>query len=1014
MSQVKTVKPGYRERLYVPKGFLIVVAPLDAGSVAVLTDGEDNPDVAGPFNVSGSIQQVGPFASNAKIDVSVISGEVAIDVIASVAGGGGGVTSIFGRTGIVGPQVGDYTFAQIGSKPTTLAGYGITDAAAAGHTHGSSAITDFAAAADARVAAAVNNTVEPLRTVASQAEAEAGTLAAVRAWTPERIKQAILALAPVGGGGGGASVVQEGDVTVVSAATTLDFLGADFDVTETPAGEANIAIAAAIARLASPAFTGTPTAPTPTAGNNSTLLATTAFVQAAIAALVNASPAALDTLNELAAALGNDANFSTTMTNALAAKAPLASPALTGTPTAPTAAGGTDTTQLATTAFTRAEILSRVLTGLAAAGATAGPASTDTMIAAWGKVLRLFNVLAGGATGEVLKKNSATNFDWAWAADNTGGGSLTVQEGDATVSAAVSTLDFGAGFDVTESPAGEANIALDLSEVAPVVVNESTTARTLTAADNGKIIVCTNASPTTITVGTAFSGLSCLIVRGSGAGTVTIAASSTTLIASSLVINAAGLSAVIAPTQTANEFTVTGNVGDIEAGEENIASAATTTLANTASQNVNITGTTGISSFGNAPAGMRRWGRFAGALTLTEGANLILNNGGSNITTAAGDRFYAYTSAANTWVVNVIKRSGAALSGGGGGGDLLAANNLSELTATAATARSNIGAAPLASPTFTGTVTLPGDPASALQAATKQYVDGLAANVGKRSRVRAATTANITISTALNNADTLDGVTLNAGDLVLVKDQTAPAENGVYVVGASPARATEFDTYNEHPGSLIAVAEGTANADTVWLCTSNDGGTLNTTGIVFSKLNVAGTLLASNNLSDLANAATAWTNLGGDERAQDAVGAAMVLPSGAYDDTGNSIRIPHTFCIACSDETTALAAGAGKVFWHMPFAMTVVSVMAGLTTPQTSGAIFTVDVNEGAGAGTSILSTKLTIDNTEETSLTAATAPVISDTALAKGSRMSVDIDQIGDGTAKGLKVYLVGFITGF
>jgi len=121
----------------------------------------------------------------------------------------------------------------------------------------------------------------------------------------------------------------------------------------------------------------------------------------------------------------------------------------------------------------------------------------------------------------------------------------------------------------------------------------------------------------------------------------------------------------------------------------------------------------------------------------------------------------------------------------------------------------------------------------------KSYVDALAVNLGKRARVRAATTANITIATALNNGDSLDGVTLATGDLVLVKNQSTAAENGVYVVGVSPVRSSEFDTYNEHPGSLIAVEEGTTNADTLWLCTSNDGGTLNTTAIAFSQLSVS-------------------------------------------------------------------------------------------------------------------------------------------------------------------------------
>lgn len=84
--------------------------------------------------------------------------------------------------------------------------------------------------------------------------------------------------------------------------------------------------------------------------------ASPADIAAAISALVNSSPATLDTLNELAAALGNDANFATTITNALALKAPLASPALTGVPTAPTADPGTNTDQVATTAFVQASM----------------------------------------------------------------------------------------------------------------------------------------------------------------------------------------------------------------------------------------------------------------------------------------------------------------------------------------------------------------------------------------------------------------------------------------------------------------------------------------------------------------------------------------------------------------------------------------------------------------------------------------------------------------------------------
>ena len=121
---------------------------------------------------------------------------------------------------------------------------------------------------------------------------------------------------------------------------------------------------------------------------------------------------------------------------------------------------------------------------------------------------------------------------------------------------------------------------------------------------------------------------------------------------------------------------------------------------------------------------------------------------------------------------------------------------------------------------------------------------------------------------------------------------------------------------------------------------------------------------------------------------------------------GSLASLPFELVVAASDETTALTTGTAKITFRMPRAVTLTSVRASLTTAQASGSIFTVDINE---AGTSILSTKLTIDNTEKTSTTAATPPVISDTALADDAEITIDIDQIGDGTAKGLKVTLIG-----
>jgi len=135
--------------------------------------------------------------------------------------------------------------------------------------------------------------------------------------------------------------------------------------------------------------------------------------------------------------------------------------------------------------------------------------------------------------------------------------------------------------------------------------------------------------------------------------------------------------------------------------------------------------------------------------------------------------------------------------------------------------------------------------------------------------------------------------------------------------------------------------------------------------------------------------------------------AGKFLKSVTTDGKANWAYIPKTVQLAVSDETTALTTGTGKITFRMPHAMTLTEVRASLTTAQASGNIFTVDINEG---GFSILSTKLTIDNNEKTSVTATTQPVISDTYLTDDTEITVDIDQIGNGTAKGLKITLIGY----
>ncbi|HCT7279476.1 TPA: phage tail protein, partial [Escherichia coli] len=154
----------------------------------------------------------------------------------------------------------------------------------------------------------------------------------------------------------------------------------------------------------SPTFTGTPKAPTPAAGNNTTQLATTAFVQAALTALINGAPATLDTLKEIAAAINNDPKFSTTINNALALKAPLSSPELTGTPTAPTAAQSVNNTQIATTAFVKSAIAAMV---------GSAPAALDTLnelAAALGNDPNFATTMLNALAGKQPLDNTLTNL----------------------------------------------------------------------------------------------------------------------------------------------------------------------------------------------------------------------------------------------------------------------------------------------------------------------------------------------------------------------------------------------------------------------------------------------------------------------------------------------------------------------------------------------------------------------------------------------------------------------------
>lgn len=217
-----------------------------------------------------------------------------------------------------------------------------------------------------------------------------------------------------------------------------------------------------------------------------------------------------------------------------------------------------------------------------------------------------------------------------------------------------------------------------------------------------------------------------------------------------------------------------------------------------------------------------------------------------------------------------------------------------------------------------GAVTLPSNPTTALQAATKQYVDTVATGLSPRDAVRFKTTANVNLSGGgLANSTTHDGITAATGNRVLVASQTAPAENGIYIVPASGAasRATDMDAWSEVPGASVFVTSGTTNGNTGWVCSSTTGGTLGTTAITFvqssgSNQVTAGTgINVTDNQVAIANTAVTAGTYGSASKAVSVTVDAQgrLTSAGETALTASNVAVSPTGSIASTTAQAALA-----------------------------------------------------------------------------------------------------------
>ncbi len=290
-------------------------------------------------------------------------------------------------------------------------------------------------------------------------------------------------------------------------------------------------------------------------------------------------------------------------------------------------------------------------------------------------------------------------------------------------------------------------------------------------------------------------------------------------------------------------------------------------------------------------------------------------------------------------------------------------------------------------------------------AASKSYVDGVSQGLDIKDSCVAATTGNITISTALNNGDTLDGVSLSTNDRVLVKDQSTASENGIYIVGSSPARADDLAAGADAAGMFTFVEQGTVNADNGFVCTSNKGSAVvGTNNLAFAQFSGAGQITAGDGLDKSANTLSVDLKSNGGiviestEMAVD-LSASSITGTLAVGDGG-------TGATSASAARTALGLVIGTDVEPHSDKLTELATM-GQTTANALADLSEAEVQILDGATVTTAELNIIDGNTSATSTTLATADrmVMNDNGTMKQVALSDLVTFLEDGATSGFDV---------